>query len=136
MLLQAREDYLRRYDMRLEYDSTYTTVLGLHFDVGPAHFHGNSMVLKCTSSLLSVYWQSSEVMKNMLCMMLILNQLLIDDALLNMSADNPTASVPFSYLNPIIHSGPRETAIPTPESHPGRGKRGFPRTLLPNAVKQ
>ena len=61
---QAREDYLRVYDLRREYDDSYTTVLGLHFDVAPMHFRGSSMVLKCTSSLLSVYWQSSEVSKN------------------------------------------------------------------------
>lgn len=57
----AKESYLRRYDLRREYDETFTTVLGLHFDVLPMHFRGNAMVLKCTSSLLSIYWQSSEV---------------------------------------------------------------------------
>ena len=59
--MQARDDYLRRYETRPEYDSTFTSVLGLQFDVAPMHFHGNAMVLKCTSSMLSTYWQSTEV---------------------------------------------------------------------------
>eukprot|EP00095_Tigriopus_kingsejongensis_P003622 snap_masked-scaffold49_size462716-processed-gene-3.3 protein:Tk03622 transcript:snap_masked-scaffold49_size462716-processed-gene-3.3-mRNA-1 annotation:"AGAP007930-PA" len=57
----AKESYLKRYELRLEFDETFTSVLGLHFDVRPMHFHGNAMVLKCTSSLLSIYWQSSEM---------------------------------------------------------------------------
>ena len=58
---QARESYLRRYDVRREFDDSYTSVLGLHFDVLPRHFRRGVMQLKCTSTLLSVYWQSSEV---------------------------------------------------------------------------
>ena len=70
--LQAREDYLRRYELRKEYDLTFTSVLGIEFVAQPHHFRGSSdsggsgdraMVLKCSSSLLSVYWQSSEVCK-------------------------------------------------------------------------
>ncbi len=61
VLDQAREDYLRRYDLRDEFDSTFTSVLGLHFEVLPMHFRRSAMILKCTSSMLSVYWQSSEV---------------------------------------------------------------------------
>ena len=59
--LQAREGYLRRYNLRENYDDTFTTVLGLHFDVAKHHFIRGEMILKCTSSLLKVYWQSSEV---------------------------------------------------------------------------
>ena len=62
---QARESYLRRYDVRREFDDSYTSVLGLHFDVLPRHFRRNVMQLKCTSTLLSVYWQSSEVSKRL-----------------------------------------------------------------------
>ena len=58
---QAREAYLRRYNLKENYDDTFTTVLGLHFDVAKYHFLQGEMILKCTSSLLSVYWQSSEV---------------------------------------------------------------------------
>ena len=64
---QAREEYLRKYELRKEFDLTFTSVLGLEFVAHPAHFSkGDSggrraMVLKCSSSLLSVYWQSSEV---------------------------------------------------------------------------
>ena len=58
---QAREGYLRRYNLRENYDDTYTTVLGLHFEVAKHHFIRGEMILKCTSSLLKVYWQSSEV---------------------------------------------------------------------------
>ena len=66
----AQEEYLRKYELRKEYDLTYTSVLGLEFTANPAHFGSckggggkakTAMVLKCTSSLLSVYWQSSEV---------------------------------------------------------------------------
>ena len=66
-ILQAREDYLRRYELRKEYDLTFTSVLGIEFVAQPHHFRSSSdggskaMVLKCSSSLLSVYWQSSEV---------------------------------------------------------------------------
>jgi len=57
----AREAYLRRYNLKENYDDTFTSVLGLHFDVAKYHFIQGEMILKCTSSLLSVYWQSSEV---------------------------------------------------------------------------
>lgn len=57
----AREGYLRRYNLRENYDDTFTTVLGLHFEVAKHHFLRGEMILKCTSSLLKVYWQSSEV---------------------------------------------------------------------------
>ena len=64
----AREDYLRRYELRKEYDLTFISVLGVEFVAQPHHFRsdsgGNSdraMVLRCSSSLLSVYWQSSVV---------------------------------------------------------------------------
>ncbi len=59
--LQARQEYLRVYELRHEYDDTFTSVLGLHFEVAPVHFKGGVMVLKCTSSMLAVYWQSTEV---------------------------------------------------------------------------
>ena len=52
---------MRRYNLKENYDDTFTTVLGLHFDVAKYHFLQGEMILKCTSSLLSVYWQSSEV---------------------------------------------------------------------------
>ena len=58
---QAREAYLRRYNLKENYDDTFTSVLGLHFEVAKHHFVQGEMILKCTSSLLSVYWQSSEV---------------------------------------------------------------------------
>ena len=61
LTFQAREAYLRRYNLKENYDDTFTTVLGLHFDVAKYHFLQGEMILKCTSSLLSVYWQSSEV---------------------------------------------------------------------------
>jgi len=57
----AREGYLRRYKLRKEYDDTFTTVLGLHFEVSRNHFIKGKMTLKCTSSMLAVYWQSREV---------------------------------------------------------------------------
>ncbi|XP_040575762.1 uncharacterized protein [Lepeophtheirus salmonis] len=57
----ARGGYLRRYDLRKEYDGTYTTVLGMHFEVLRQHMRNRVLKLKCTSTLLSVYWQSSEV---------------------------------------------------------------------------
>ena len=60
-IFQAREGYLRRYNLRENYDDTFTTVLGLHFEVAKHHFLRGEMILKCTSSLLKVYWQSSEV---------------------------------------------------------------------------
>lgn len=58
---QAREAYLERSRIRKEYDDTFTTVLGLKFEVAQYHFIGGQMTLKCTSSMLSVYWQSREV---------------------------------------------------------------------------
>ena len=60
---QAREEYLRKYELRKEFDLTFTSVLGLEFVAHPTHFRKGerAMVLKCSSSLLSVYWQSSEV---------------------------------------------------------------------------
>ena len=61
IFFQAREAYLRRYNLKENYDDTFTSVLGLHFDVAKYHFIQGEMILKCTSSLLSVYWQSSEV---------------------------------------------------------------------------
>ena len=60
--LQAREGYLQRHQLREEFDGTFTTVLGLHFDVSGHHFRPDGkMTLKCTSSMLSIYWQSREV---------------------------------------------------------------------------
>ena len=61
LYFQAREAYLRRYKLREEYDGTFTSVLGLHFSIAKYHFIDGKMTLKCTSSMLSVYWQSSEV---------------------------------------------------------------------------
>ena len=61
LFFQAREAYLRRYNLKENYDDTFTSVLGLHFEVAKHHFVQGEMILKCTSSLLSVYWQSSEV---------------------------------------------------------------------------
>ena len=58
---QAREAYLQRHQLRKEFDDTFTTVLGLHFDVSGHHFLDGKMTLKCTSSMLSIYWQSREV---------------------------------------------------------------------------
>ena len=69
-LPQAREEYLRKYELRKEYDLTFTSVLGLEFTAHAFHFRNGhrkagaakgGMLLKCTSSLLSVYWQSTEV---------------------------------------------------------------------------
>ena len=71
-MTQARDEYLRKYELRKEFDLTFTSVLGLEFVAHPQHFRGKgrgggegrkagTMVLKCSSSLLSVYWQSSEV---------------------------------------------------------------------------
>jgi len=58
----AREGYLQRHQLREEFDGTFTTVLGLHFDVSGHHFRPDGkMTLKCTSSMLSIYWQSREV---------------------------------------------------------------------------
>ena len=58
---QARETYLKRHDLREEHDGTFTSVLQLNFKVANYHFIDGKMTLKCTSSMLSVYWQSREV---------------------------------------------------------------------------
>lgn len=57
----AREAYLRKYRLMENFDGTITSALGLQFKVGRKHFANGEMVLKCTSSLLKVYWQSREV---------------------------------------------------------------------------
>ena len=58
---QARESFLKRHDLREEHDGTFTSVLQLNFKVANYHFIDGKMTLKCTSSMLSVYWQSREV---------------------------------------------------------------------------
>ena len=58
---QARESYLIHRKLREEFDGTFTSVLGLNFTVAAYHFVGGEITLKCTSSMLSVYWQSREV---------------------------------------------------------------------------
>ena len=60
-ILQARESFLKRHDLREEHDGTFTSVLQLNFKVANYHFIDGKMTLKCTSSMLSVYWQSREV---------------------------------------------------------------------------
>ena len=63
----AREEYLQKYELRKEFDLTFTSVLGLEFVAHTQHFRDKggkgkaSMVLRCNASLFSVYWQSSEV---------------------------------------------------------------------------
>ena len=60
-LLQARDDYLRPQKIREEYDDTFTSVLGLRFEISRHHFRQGVIRLKCSSSLLTIYWQSSMV---------------------------------------------------------------------------
>ena len=58
---QARDDYLRPQKIREEYDDTFTSVLGLRFEISRHHFKAGVIKLKCSSSLLTIYWQSSMV---------------------------------------------------------------------------
>ena len=58
---QARDDYLRPQKIREEYDDTFTSVLGLRFEISRHHFRQGVIRLKCSSSLLTIYWQSSMV---------------------------------------------------------------------------
>jgi len=58
---KAREDYLRPQKVRDEYDDTFTSVLGLRFEISRHHFKQGAIKLKCSSSLLTIYWQSSMV---------------------------------------------------------------------------
>eukprot|EP00090_Calanus_glacialis_P022022 TRINITY_DN33973_c0_g1_i1.p1 TRINITY_DN33973_c0_g1~~TRINITY_DN33973_c0_g1_i1.p1 ORF type:complete len:330 (-),score=19.64 TRINITY_DN33973_c0_g1_i1:402-1391(-) len=58
---KAREDYLRPQKVREEYDDTFTSVLGLRFEISRHHFKHGAIKLKCSSSLLTIYWQSSMV---------------------------------------------------------------------------
>ena len=60
-LAQARDDYLRPQKIREEYDDTFTSVLGLRFEISRHHFRQGVIRLKCSSSLLTIYWQSSMV---------------------------------------------------------------------------
>lgn len=53
--------YLKKYNLREEYDGTVTTVMGVHFPAGEHHFIDDKIVLKCTSSMFSLYWVSVEV---------------------------------------------------------------------------
>jgi len=57
----ARQEYLRPQKIREEYDDTFTSVLGLRFEIGSHHFQSGSITLKCTSSLLTIYWQSTTI---------------------------------------------------------------------------
>jgi len=57
----ARSDYLKPMKIREEYDETMTSVLQLRFEISPHHFRDGAIKLKCTSSLLTIYWQSSMV---------------------------------------------------------------------------
>ena len=63
---QARDDYLRPQKIREEYDDTYTSVLGLRFEISRHHFRQGVIRLKCSSSLLTIYWQSSMVSTKLL----------------------------------------------------------------------
>ena len=58
---QARDDYLRPQKIREEYDDTFTSVMGLRFEISRHHFKAGVTKLKCSSSLLTIYWQSSTV---------------------------------------------------------------------------
>lgn len=58
---KARDDYLRPQKIREEYDDTFTSVLGLRFEISRHHFRQGVIRLKCSSSLLTIYWQSSMV---------------------------------------------------------------------------
>ena len=61
LYFQARDDYLRPQKIREEYDDTFTSVLGLRFEISRHHFKAGVIKLKCSSSLLTIYWQSSMV---------------------------------------------------------------------------
>merc|ERR1719410_747150 len=56
---KARDDYLRPQKIREEYDDTFTS--GLGFEISRHHFRQGVIRLKCSSSLLTIYWQSSMV---------------------------------------------------------------------------
>ena len=58
---QARQSYIRRDDLRKEHDGTFTSVLGLQFDLAPHHLKNGKLTLQCTATILSVYWRSTEV---------------------------------------------------------------------------
>lgn len=58
---KARDDYLRPQKIREEYDDTFTSVMGLRFEISRHHFKAGVIKLKCSSSLLTIYWQSSTV---------------------------------------------------------------------------
>ena len=58
---KARDEYLRPQKVREEYDDTFTSVLGLRFEISRHHFKHGAIKLKCSSSLLTIYWQSSMV---------------------------------------------------------------------------
>ena len=45
---QAREEYLRPQKVREEYDDTFTSVLGLRFEISRHHFKHGAIKLKCT----------------------------------------------------------------------------------------
>lgn len=58
----ASDKYLNRHTVREEYDGTFTSVLGLDItSLEKYHFINGKVTLKCTSSMLSVYWQSHQV---------------------------------------------------------------------------
>ena len=61
IIVQARDEYLRPQKIREEYDDTFTSVLGLRFEISRHHFRQGVIRLKCSSSLLTIYWQSSMV---------------------------------------------------------------------------
>ena len=52
---------MRPQKIREEYDDTFTSVLGLRFEISRHHFKAGVIKLKCSSSLLTIYWQSSMV---------------------------------------------------------------------------
>ena len=52
---------MRPQKIREEYDDTFTSVLGLRFEISRHHFRQGVIRLKCSSSLLTIYWQSSMV---------------------------------------------------------------------------
>ena len=62
LYFQASDKYLNRHTVREEYDGTFTSVLGLDItSLEKYHFINGRVTLKCTSSMLSVYWQSHQV---------------------------------------------------------------------------
>ena len=62
-MFQARTAYISSGGLKLrnELDGTFTSVLQLDLPIANYHFIDGKIKLKCTSSMLSVYWQSREV---------------------------------------------------------------------------